>query len=101
MNAYPAYIPDLTKTPAAWTAALRKAVDAGKIPNIPPSMNAGGSPQYPAGTDPAGPAVCSGYPQWKCRGQGEVWDAPDNSIGIGCVLFLSPLPRRRIEVLTH
>lgn len=69
--------------PQAWKDALTAAVQAGKIPDIPPSSysnNNNGSPVYPPGYNPYSPQVCSGT--YKCRVVGDVWDAPPGMIGI-------------------
>ena len=69
--------------PQAWKDALTAAVQAGKIPNIPPSSDSNkknGSPVYPPGYNPYSPQVCSGT--YKCRIAGDVWDAPPGVIGI-------------------
>jgi hypothetical protein len=79
--AYPTGTPDTSQTPQAWTDALNAAVQAGKIPNIPPSTGNNGIITYPAGYDPTSKDVCSAYS--KCRIPGDTWDAPDGNIGIG------------------
>jgi chitin deacetylase len=67
--------------PQAWKDALSAAVQAGKIPNIPPSSDPNnGNPVYPPGYNPYSPQVCSGT--YKCRIAGDVWDAPEGVIGI-------------------
>ncbi|THV08556.1 glycoside hydrolase/deacetylase [Dendrothele bispora CBS 962.96] len=79
---YPNGPPDVTKMPAGWSNALKAAVSAGKIPNIPVSSSPGNvNPTYPAGHDPNGPEICSST--YKCRGQGEIWDGPDGTFGLG------------------
>ena len=79
--AYPAGTPDADAMPQAWKDALSAAVQAGKIPNIPPSsVPNNGSPVYPPGFNPYSPQVCSGT--YKCRITGDVWDAPPGVIGI-------------------
>lgn len=84
-NAYPPAAADTTKLPQAWVNALNAAVSAGKIPNIPPSTSNpsvnGGNPTYPNGLDPTGKEVCSGT--YKCRIDGDVWDAPQGTLGCG------------------
>ena len=79
--AYPASTPDADAMPQAWKDALSAAVQAGKIPNIPPSSDPNnGNPVYPPGYNPYSPQVCSGT--YKCRIAGDVWDAPSGVIGI-------------------
>ena len=81
--AYPAGTPDADAMPQAWKDALTAALQAGKIPNIPPSSDSNkknGSPVYPPGYNPYSPQVCSGT--YKCRIAGDVWDAPPGVIGI-------------------
>ena len=66
--------------PQAWTNALNAAVQAGKISNIAPSTaQPGQNPTY-GNLDPNGPTVCSGT--YGCRIDGEIWDAPANTVGI-------------------
>ncbi|KAJ4478081.1 chitin deacetylase [Lentinula aciculospora] len=81
--AYPSSTPDSSQLPAAWSAALNAAVQAGKIPNIPQSssLTPNTNPVYPDGYDPTGPDVCSGT--YKCQIPGNIWDAPDGFIGTG------------------
>jgi len=79
--AYPASTPDADAMPQAWKDALSAAVQAGKIPNIPPSSDPNNKgPVYPSGYNPYSPQVCSGT--YKCRISGDVWDAPPGVIGI-------------------
>ncbi|KAI9467095.1 carbohydrate esterase family 4 protein [Lactarius psammicola] len=79
--AYPASTPDANAMPQAWKDALSAAVQAGKIPNIPPSSDPNNAnPVYPSGYDPYSPQVCSAT--YKCRIAGDVWDAPQGVIGI-------------------
>ncbi|KAJ7700092.1 hypothetical protein B0H17DRAFT_1196088 [Mycena rosella] len=79
--AYPARTPDSKAMPAEWLSALNAAVSASAIPNVPVAMNAPGqNPTYPTGYDPNGAVVCSAT--YKCRNPDDIWDAPDNSIGI-------------------
>ncbi|KAH9002195.1 carbohydrate esterase family 4 protein [Lactarius hatsudake] len=79
--AYPASTPDANAMPQAWKDALSAAVQAGKIPNIPPSSDPNNtSPVYPSGFDPYSPQVCSAT--YKCRIAGDIWDAPQGVIGI-------------------
>lgn len=84
-NAYPPAAADTTKLPQAWVNALNAAVSAGKIPNIPPSnydpsVN-DGNPTYPNGLDPNSKEVCSGT--YQCRIDGDIWDAPQGTLGSG------------------
>ncbi|KAJ6613444.1 hypothetical protein B0H10DRAFT_2048505 [Mycena sp. CBHHK59/15] len=80
--AYPASTPDPNAVPAEWTKALAAAVANGAIPNIPVSTNVPNqNPTYPTGFDPNGAEVCSAT--YKCRNKDDIWDAPDNYIGIG------------------
>lgn len=80
-GAYPASTPDADAMPQAWKDALTAAVQAGKIPNIPPSsVPNNGSPVYPSGYNPYSPQVCSGT--YKCKIASDVWDAPPGVIGI-------------------
>jgi chitin deacetylase len=99
--AYPAGIPDANAMPQAWKDALNNAVQAGKIPNIPPSVITPGAalPTY-GNLNPTSPNVCSGA--YACRVPGQIWDAPPGVIGIGFddgplpVSFtLTPSPRHR------
>ncbi|KAJ7180087.1 chitin deacetylase [Mycena crocata] len=79
--AYPESTPDSKAMPAEWITALNAAVAAKAIPDIPASTNLPNqNPTYPAGFDPNGAVVCSAT--YKCRNKGDVWDAPDSSIGI-------------------
>jgi chitin deacetylase len=67
--------------PQAWKDALSAAVQAGKIPNIPPTSDPNnGNPVYPSGYNPSSPQVCSAT--YKCRITGDIWDAPQGVIGI-------------------
>ncbi|KAE8222391.1 hypothetical protein CF319_g4400 [Tilletia indica] len=61
-----------------WIAALKSAIAAGKIPDIPPSkLNQQGSPTYPAGlADP-----CN-WSNTGCQGKNDIYSAPDNFMGI-------------------
>ncbi|TFK55730.1 glycoside hydrolase/deacetylase [Heliocybe sulcata] len=79
--AYPQSTPDSSKLPQAWVDALNQAVQAGKIPNIPPSTTTGGNPTYPSGYDPMSSQVCSAT--YKCRNPDDIWDAPEGVIGSG------------------
>ena len=79
--AYPDAAPDSTQMPQAWKDALNAAVQAGKIPDIPPTtVPAGQNPVYANGLDPMSPQVCSST--YKCRIPTDVWDAPDGVVGI-------------------
>jgi chitin deacetylase len=79
---YPPVPPDPTQMPQEWTNALNAAVNAGKIPNIPPSTST--NPQNPTpvyeGVNPGDPSVCSA--SYGCRAPGDIWDAPNGTIGI-------------------
>ncbi|KZT24481.1 carbohydrate esterase family 4 protein [Neolentinus lepideus HHB14362 ss-1] len=79
--AYPTTTPDSSQLPQAWVNALNEAVQAGKIPNIPPSTLVNGNPTYPSGYDPLGSQVCSGT--YKCRNPDDIWDAPEGILGSG------------------
>ncbi|KAI0322459.1 glycoside hydrolase/deacetylase, partial [Amylostereum chailletii] len=79
--AYPESTPDSKVMPQAWKDALNAAVQAGKIPNIPPStMIPNQNPVYADGYDPNSPQVCSST--WKCRLAEDLWDAPDGQVGV-------------------
>ena len=65
--------------PQQWLDALKAAVASGAIPNIPSSVLKDGNPSY-GDKDPNGPEICSGT--FQCRGKNEIWDAPDNMIGL-------------------
>ncbi|KAA1466513.1 glycoside hydrolase/deacetylase [Dentipellis sp. KUC8613] len=76
--AYPTGTPDSKAMPQAWKDALNAAVQAGKIPGIAPSKDNGDdNPTYQG--DPNGPDICSAT--YKCRIDGDVWDAPDGVFG--------------------
>lgn len=77
---YPQSSPDVSALPQEWTDALNAAVAAGKIPSYAPSTSTGGNPTYADGLDPTGSEVCSGT--YKCRIDGQIWDAPDGTVGI-------------------
>ncbi|KAI9447952.1 carbohydrate esterase family 4 protein [Lactarius indigo] len=79
--AYPASTPDSNAMPQSWKDALNNAVQAGKIPNYPPSKQNAPStnPTYGA-LNPSSPQVCSAT--YGCRIAGQVWDAPQGVIGI-------------------
>ncbi|KAJ6539347.1 hypothetical protein B0H19DRAFT_1269671 [Mycena capillaripes] len=74
---YPESTPDSKAMPTEWLDAL----NAAEIPDIPVATNLPDeNPTYPSGFDPNGEVVCSAT--YKCRNPGDVWDGPDNSIGI-------------------
>ncbi|TFY80616.1 hypothetical protein EWM64_g3396 [Hericium alpestre] len=76
--AFPTNTPDANAMPQAWKDALAAAVKAGKIPNIAPSKDTPNqSPTYNG--DPNGLEICSAT--YKCRIDGDVWDAPDGVFG--------------------
>lgn len=80
--AYPASTPDSSQMPQAWTEALNAAVQAGKIPNLAPSVqNAPGTAPVYNGLDATSPQVCSG--SYGCQIPGVVYNAPAGVIGIG------------------
>ncbi len=79
-SAYPAFSPDPSAMPQEWKNALADAVSAGKIPDIPVTTVINDWATYPDGNDAGGPVICSSFVQ--CRGDGDVWDAPDGKIGI-------------------
>ncbi|KAJ7890800.1 hypothetical protein B0H13DRAFT_2234871 [Mycena leptocephala] len=98
--AYPESTPDSKAMPTKWLDALNAAVAAGSIPNIPVPLSFPTKirltrlvcvaffecrfihpTRFPVvGFDPNGAVVCSAT--YKCRNPNDVWDAPDNSIGI-------------------
>jgi len=67
--------------PSAWSDALKAAVQAGKVPEIPIATLTNGEPTYPNGFDPNGKKVCSST--YKCRIDGDTWDAPEGEFGTG------------------
>ncbi|KAN0132610.1 carbohydrate esterase family 4 protein [Lactarius tabidus] len=79
--AYPASTPNSSAMPQAWIDALNIAVQAGKIPNIPVSQqsNPSAGPTY-GSISPTDPSICSG--SYGCRIDGQIWDAPNGTIGI-------------------
>ncbi|KAF8272073.1 hypothetical protein EI94DRAFT_1865105, partial [Lactarius quietus] len=79
--AYPSLTPDSSAMPQSWKDALNIAVQAGKIPNIPLSTqsNPTANPTY-GSLSPTDPSVCSGT--YGCRIPGQIWDAPNGTIGI-------------------
>ncbi|KAJ7433845.1 carbohydrate esterase family 4 protein [Mycena galericulata] len=80
--AYPSSTPDASAMPVEWRNTLNAAVSASTIPDIPVSTNIPNqNPTYPKGSDPNGAVVCSAT--YKCRNPDDIWDAPDNYIGIG------------------
>lgn len=79
---YPPAEPDPKALPQAWLGALNAAVAAGKIPTIAVSTSINQSnPTYPDNADPASATICSSTA--KCRGPGDIWDAPDGVLGTG------------------
>ncbi|KAI0254782.1 hypothetical protein BJV78DRAFT_1152073 [Lactifluus subvellereus] len=80
--AYPAGVPDSNAMPQTWKDALNTAVQAGKIPNIPPSVlnPQAALPTYANDLNPTGPQVCSG--SYGCRIPGQVWDAPPGVLAV-------------------
>ncbi|KAF8909440.1 hypothetical protein CPB85DRAFT_1519372, partial [Mucidula mucida] len=79
-SAYPAFSPDPSAMPQEWKDALADAVSAGVIPDIPVTTVINDWATYPDGNDAGGPVICSSFVQ--CRGEGDIWDAPDGKIGI-------------------
>ncbi|KAJ6606034.1 carbohydrate esterase family 4 protein [Mycena vulgaris] len=83
-NAYPPgppASPDVNAMPAEWTAALNDAVARGAIPDIPVATDVTDqNPVYPTGVDPNSPQICSAT--YKCRIDGDIWDAPEGYVGI-------------------
>ncbi|KAI0307086.1 glycoside hydrolase/deacetylase [Multifurca ochricompacta] len=79
--AYPSFSPDSNAMPQPWKDALNTAIQAGKIPNFPPSVqNAPGtSPSYPS-LNPSSPQVCSATSG--CRIAGQVWDPPQGVLAL-------------------
>lgn len=59
--------------------ALNAAIQAGDVPNFPPSTPTGGNPTY-GDKDPLGKEICSAT--YKCRNPGDLWDAPDGVFGV-------------------
>ena len=60
---------------------MNAAVAAGKIPDIPPTKDTGGNPEYAKGLDPMSDEICS--TTWKCRKNPEnVYDVPDSIFAI-------------------
>ena len=90
-SAYPAGSPVASQMPQAWTDALNAAVQAGKIPNLAPSVQntAGAAPVY-NGLDATSPQVCSG--SYGCQIPGTIYNAPAGVVGVG--FDDGPLPVR-------
>jgi chitin deacetylase len=90
--AYPVGTPNSGAMPQAWKDALNTAVQAGLIPNIPPSApaNPGGGPVYPNGLNGASPQVCS----WSfgCVMNDTIVNAPPGVVGVA--FDDGPLPVR-------
>ena len=78
--------------PQAWQDALNAAVQAGKIPNIPPSTqpSPAADPVYATGFDPTSAQVCSGT--YGCQINGTIYNGPAGSLGLG--FDDGPLPVR-------
>jgi hypothetical protein len=78
--------------PQEWIDALNVAVQAGKIPNIPPStqLSSGAAPLY-NGLNPTSPQVCSG--SYGCQINGTIYNAPAGVMGLA--FDDGPLPVRR------
>ncbi|CBQ68052.1 related to CDA2-sporulation-specific chitin deacetylase [Sporisorium reilianum SRZ2] len=74
-------IPTADQRPAAWLSALDAAVAAGKIPNIAPALNQGGSPVY-ANNVGFDPNTCS-WTVTKCVSKSDIVNGPPNAIAIG------------------
>jgi chitin deacetylase len=86
-SAYPSGIYNLSETPQEWLDALASAVSAGLIPNISVStVPPGQVPVYGNHQDPNSQEICSA--SYQCQMTGDVWNAPDGQIGIGCVSCL-------------
>jgi peptidoglycan/xylan/chitin deacetylase (PgdA/CDA1 family) len=67
--------------PQVWKDALQKALDAGKIPDVPRTTQTGRSaPIYPNGMKATDPKVCSGA--YKCRQPEDIWEAPEGVFGV-------------------
>ena len=80
--AYPSWTPDSSQMPQAWKDALNNAVQAGKIPNLAPTVqNSPGSNPVYDGLDATSPQVCSGT--YGCRISDNMYDAPAGAVGIG------------------
>lgn len=68
--------------PKSWKDFLEAATKNGSIPNIPQTTLVNDVPTYPMGVDPNSPEVCLADLK-ECRIKGNIWDAPDNTVGIG------------------
>ena len=81
--AYPAGTPVASQMPQPWIDALNAAVQAGKIPNVPPPTQTAASttPIYAQGYNPNDPSVCS--TSYGCRNPGDIFDAPNGVMAIG------------------
>ncbi|KIY65688.1 carbohydrate esterase family 4 protein [Cylindrobasidium torrendii FP15055 ss-10] len=79
--AFPEGTPTGADMPQEWKDALAAAVAAGKIPDIAQSDTSTGYPVYPNGLDGEGEEVCSAT--YKCRADGDIWDAPEGIMGLG------------------
>ncbi|KAI0309397.1 hypothetical protein OF83DRAFT_1179677 [Amylostereum chailletii] len=80
---FPTAKPDSNQIPQAWKDALNAAVQSGKIPgNVPVSRQTapGTNPIYDGVAHPEQQPVCSST--YKCRSDGQLWDAPNGTIGI-------------------
>ena len=75
---FPQAKPDPSQLPQEWVDALNTAIQAGKIPNIPPSTPTGGNPTY-GNLDPMSDEVCS--TTYKCMKNNDTWNAPDGVFG--------------------
>lgn len=77
----PLAIPTADQTPKEWLDALDAAIAAGKIPNIAPALNQGGSPVYQnnEGNDPN---TCS-WTATKCVSKTDIVNAPPSHMTIG------------------
>jgi len=95
--AYPAGTPDSNTMPQVWEDALNAAVQAGKIPNIPPATQSSptATPVYPSGVNPSSPQVCSWA--YGCRVNGSIYDAPPGVMGLS--FDDGPLPVRHFPPL--
>ena len=80
---YPPVPPNSAQMPQEWIDALNTAVNAGKIPNTPPSTanQQTGTVAYSDGVNPTDPSVCSA--SFGCRGAGDIWDGPNGTLAIG------------------
>jgi hypothetical protein len=98
--AYPASTPNSSAMPQAWIDALNIAVQAGKIPNIPVSQqsNPSAGPTY-GSISPTDPSICSG--SYGCRIDGQIWDAPNGTIGISFDDGPLAVSSSRLECISH